>query len=275
MTKKYSAEVANMRSPVNIDHIDSWLLTLHNRIKLLEDANKQLTNENIQLRSDNENKNKLISDFQVKLGKIEDSQKELSTSSRGLSFASVVSGDRKYDDNIREAEAFVAATIDRNNKEKSFKENNIIISGIKPSEKDDKDDKLNDDKERVHEVLNVLSIDVNEIKSLSRLRKNDNGQSIEINQIKVVFKSSEAKLSAFKNAKNLKSSLLNNIYINQDLTFNERTILKNLISKRNSLNSKFVNQNNESVKNGIDEKTGKSYYWGIRNNELKKIFIKC
>ena len=273
MTKKYSVEVLNIRSGVNIDHIDTWLFTLHNRIKSLEDSNKQLLSENKKLISDNENNLKIINELQVKLGNIEDSQKQLSTPTLPFSFSSAVTGNRN-DNNVRDAEAFVAATIARNNKEKSFKENNIIISGIKPSMEDDKEARLTDDKTKVHEVLNILAIDKTEVKSISRLRKNDNGKFTDINQIKVVFNSSEAKLNAFKNAKNLKSSTFSNIYINQDLTFNERTILKSLIIKRNALNSEFVDESNEKCKYGTDEKTGKKYYWGIRNNELKKIFNK-
>jgi hypothetical protein len=280
--KRYSSEIKSYKSTVTIETIDTWLYDIHIRIKSLEDSNKslandnkQLINDNKQLINDNEIKTKMIDELQERLTKI-DNQLINSSSSNTIpfSFARIVAGETK-DENVKDAEAFVAVAMARVNKEKSLKENNIIVSGIQVSQKANKDEKIEDDKEKVGQVLDILSVSSSDMKSFYRLRrKNDQGNLVEVNQIKVVLKSPEARDRAFKNSKSLKDSEFNHVFINQDLTYGERTILKSLIAKRNKLNSNFLNEKNEKVDYGIDDKNGKKYYWGIRDNELKKIFLK-
>ena len=70
-----------------------------------------------------------------------------------------------------------------------------------------------------------------------------------------------------------------NIYVNEDRTKNQRIIDKALRDERNKRNNAFelqtcpANTNESTRRLGNDADNGKMYYWAIRHDALKKIFI--
>jgi hypothetical protein len=139
------------------------------------------------------------------------------------------------------------------------KENRIIIFGLTKSVSSDQNeiDKHNDDV--VTKLFSDLKIDKSKIKSKYRLKQKNIEDKASPMIIELINK--EEKVNMLKRSKLLRDlEGYDGVYINNDLTINERELLKQQIIKRNNLNE------NENTKD-----TNCTYYYGIRDFEVKKL----
>lgn len=80
---------------------------------------------------------------------------------------------------------------------------------------------------------------------------------------------------AMANAKLLRDdNQYKNVYINPDKTAAERIADSKLRSKRNELNAALPSTTINGLRYGIDSKTNKKYYWGIRSGRLVELEFK-
>jgi hypothetical protein len=80
-------------------------------------------------------------------------------------------------------------------------------------------------------------------------------------------------LRALKGAKNLRDSdTYNEVYVSRDLTRTERLIYKQLRYERNRKNNKDLKETGAG-KYPRGSYQGKLFHWGIRNGEVRRIFV--
>ena len=153
---------------------------------------------------------------------------------------------------------------------------NGIVSGIEYSSDED-------DKTAVHELLLELGFQKSELtQPIRRIRNKDKNPT---NKILVTFESEECKESACRHAHKLRKagSKFNNVYLNEDRTKIQRTLDKERRDERNKLNNApdfspetydvIINGETVSQKRRLGVDNGRKFYWAIRNDQLKKIFI--
>jgi len=164
----------------------------------------------------------------------------------------------KVDENkkITEPVHDIINIISNNEQEKRKRELNLIVFGLKvPS--DDKEFKT------IKKLMNDIGVNNNNIDHAIYLKKKD---SINVNApIKIVAYNINAKFLILKASRKLREynqKYGTKINISTDMSEIDRQLMKKLIDSRNDLNKKLT----------IEDK--KNFYWGIRDNKLKKIFKK-
>jgi len=153
---------------------------------------------------------------------------------------------------------------------------NGVVSGIAYSSDDD-------DKTAVQELLEAVGLPIHEQNhTIRRIRNKDKSAT---NKILVTFESEECKESACRHAHKLRKagSKFNNVYLNEDRTKIQRTLDKERRDERNKLNNApdfspetydvIINGETVSQKRRLGVDNGRKFYWAIRNDQLKKIFI--
>lgn len=156
--------------------------------------------------------------------------------------------------------------ITKENNEKSSKENNVMIFGLKINEN-------SEDLQEVDKILKAIDISIN-IKKVNRFKSNNTEKAA---PIQVILNSKEEKINVLKAAKKLKEKNgLNGIFINPDYTKNEMDLIKSLNAEKKQLNEQLSEEENGKRhgmhKFGKDDAESK-FFWGIRDFELKR--IKC
>lgn len=143
-------------------------------------------------------------------------------------------------------------------------EKNVVVSGIPENLGEEKE------KEAVNKLLETLRIDVAKVVKRNRLRKKEDKRP-EIAPLLVEFVDQETRNLALKNSKNLRSSgdVYKSVYVNRDMTEIERKEEAHLREERNNRKAKLPHVEN-GLRYGINEVTGKKYYWGVRNGRLVK-----
>ena len=183
----------------------------------------------------------------------------------------------------KENEVIMMAKIAKEQREKSRKENNVVISGLaeclekEPSAIQKHDDDL------VDSVLSKLGLSRDNVKKQTRLKKrairanpsasnsdsaNGNVSSTKPSPILLEFNSSDDQVTALKNSYSLRSE---KVYVNPDRTLNERILERNLRAERDKKNKALPNEFPNSPGRRFKEKNGKKYYYGIRWGELQLI----
>jgi hypothetical protein len=176
--------------------------------------------------------------------------------------------------------SIIMASVARETKKKDHIENNIIISGIKISQNEQEDDNNHEDEDKVNEILNIINIQRDSIQSQKRIKIKKKTRAtdttaekvdwVDSEMIRIEFKENETKITALKNAKNLRGNeQAKDCYINPELTESERSIEKQLRDERNKLNAALKYGTGRRTW-GVD-RNGNKYYWGIRGNQLKQI----
>jgi hypothetical protein len=141
------------------------------------------------------------------------------------------------------------------------REKNIIITGI-----DDILDKSNrSDQEIAEFIVEKVKVDKTKIKFCQRLKKDNKN----INAIKVVLDSISDKKTVFQNISQLKNICVpnKNIYINDDLSFEDRQIRRSLRQERDEKNSILTKTN---LNGKYETDNDGDYYYGI-NYYLNKV----
>lgn len=141
-------------------------------------------------------------------------------------------------------------------KEREKRESNLIVFGIKKSDKKEAPGRRDDDKKSLEEVFDRIEADKSKIKSFYRIvsKKKDSHPLV------VVLQSPADRFPILKAAKKLKTDNINDrIFINPDLCVAERELVKNL-------RKQCKEKNLELQQKGI-----KDYFYGIRDNMLSKL----
>ena len=205
--------------------IDDYFNPLANRLKVLEDENKDLKRRLEIL----ENRN-------------------TTGTSTNFTFSSLFNNEKK-----NECSKAVISMVKKDLKIQESKENNIIIGGVpKPTIADSKID-TNKDTELIKKIFNHLDINATTLEFESiRIRKDDviNEKN---NPILIKFKELKDKLNVLKNADKLKSFSDHKIFINHDITDSDRDYEKALRDERRKRNNLLPNTDEStSLKYGID-----------------------
>ena len=142
--------------------------------------------------------------------------------------------------------------------DKDKREKCLVIMGIPTSNKDNKDE---DDRKTVNDILRTIDIDTDKVNFIKRFKTKAN--SIHPGIIKIEVKEKAYKLSILKASKKLKDQgeKFKHIYINPDLTPTQQAAEKELIKLRNESNSKRK----------LSDKS--KFYFGIRSGKIVKIDI--
>ena len=247
--------------------ISQSVYQLAEKVKLIETEKNKLLEEKI---------SKLETDLKTANDKIIVLENKPTTSTASndspFSFSSMVKGSG----NNKEASVALLALVAKENREKSRIENNIVINGIIES---NETDTLENDINKVNEVLNVLKLNREDVKKQTRIKNRTNlinETQPKVQMILVEFYDNTKQTIALKNSKLLKDNAsTNSIYINPDKTAAERVAEKELRTERNRLNSTLESEvTNSNGRLRYGERNGKKFYWGIRWGELRRIEIK-
>jgi len=125
--------------------------------------------------------------------------------------------------------------------EKNNRKNNIIVHGVKESNKSDPEERMADDCDTLQTVFHHMKCDTVNIQQVVRLGKRPNGDNEQPRPIKLVTDSEESKikiLKSTKNLRNLKEGVLSGIFMHQDLTPRERQTRKLLVAEMKDRQSK-------------------------------------
>lgn len=249
---KYSTAIKGANGAAKVADCDSWLYELHVRISELE---KKCTE-----------KDNLIKELKNELEQV----KKSPAGGTGVTWSTIVNGNRQSD----QAQALMAS-VNKEITEKARIENNIIVSGVGIGVDDDEDIR------KVDAVLKVLKVDRNRVRRQRRIKSSDNSERRsrgELDMIVLELKDEEAKLTALRNARNLRDTEdLKKVYVNPDKTPSERALERELRAERNRRNEKLSEvsegRHRYGVKPSGHHRAGKKFYWGIRWNELREIYF--
>jgi hypothetical protein len=169
-----------------------------------------------------------------------------------------------YADKVK-SQASLIQMVKQEQNESIKKENRVIVFGLPNSKDTEKKDIDDFNQKLVDKLLNDLKVDKKKVAQFFRLKSKPTGddKSKEDNSTPLVIqmKNKDEKLNVLKIAKNLRTiDGYDKVYINNDLTSNERNLMKQLIKERDELNEK---------ENTKDDKC--NHFYGIRNFEIKKI----
>jgi hypothetical protein len=141
------------------------------------------------------------------------------------------------------------------NKEREERENNVMIFGMASITETNTEVKRQKEKDKVKEIINSLSLnmDIKYVRSLKA--KDDNTTPLVVNVGNKTHRNELLKQS--KNLRNMEG--YNKIFISPDMTEAQRVELKSLIAERN----------NKNAKRSEDDKT--KHYFGIRGSRIVQI----
>ena len=210
---KYSTVIKGANGAAKVADCDTWLYELHVRISELE---KKCTE-----------KDNLIKELKNELEQV----KKSPAGGTGVTWSTIVNGNRQSD----QAQALMAS-VNKEITEKARIENNIIVSGVGIGVDDDEDIR------KVDAVLKVLKVDRNRVRRQRRIKSSDNSERRsrgDLDMIVVEFKDEQAKLTALRNARNLRDTEdLKRVYVNPDKTPSERALERELRTPTASSTSK-------------------------------------
>ena len=166
----------------------------------------------------------------------------------------------------------LVAQINKESKEKSQIEKNVIISGF-AKEGADNNEIAAKDKEKVEKVLTALGtrVKIDDVKRISRISSADGNRDLKM--IKVELKTTESKSIICVNALKLRSNTdFNNIYVNEDKTKAERMLDKKLRDEKKRLTSEMTETDEQGRR--CATQNGRKYYWRVRAGVLERVFTK-
>ncbi|RNA27168.1 hypothetical protein BpHYR1_026662 [Brachionus plicatilis] len=222
---------------------DAWLHELHLRI--------------VELETKCAAKDILIQDLRTELNEV----KGNASCGPTVSWISKVNGNKPND----QTQALIAS-VSKEFSEKSRIENNVIVSaaGIGTEE---------EYKKKVSKILETLNIDRSKLKSHGRIkntRRDDTGEDARraLDMIVVEFKDEDTKQKKLRNARNLRDTdNFKSVYINPDRKPSERALDRQLSEGDAGGRHRY------GVQSAGHHKAGKKFYWGIRSNELREIYL--
>jgi len=140
------------------------------------------------------------------------------------------------------------------NKERSKKEKNIIVFGLRESTKGTIAEKKEDDAKEINQILEVLALQDVEVDGVFRLNARDKEKP---KPLVMVLKNKETRNRFLQAAKKLKNSNDHKtVFLSPDLTESQRLKYKELVKIRDSKNEKLSGEDKEKK------------IWCIRDNEV-------
>ena len=240
-----------------------------NTLKELAAANANLAMELQKCNKKISDQNSHISELSAQITKITDRLAKLETSTTSISsnpskplFSSLFNSSKPAPPTENERNILNAVLIEQ--KDQMRRDKSLLIMGVEISEDSSEETKTNKVKEKVYDIFSKIQIDHNKIDSIYRFPKKTSSPYPAI--IKIQLKDKIDRLEILKASKILKTSgqAYSKVYINPDLTINQRQAEIELIKQRNELNQTKNNSSN------TDKNT---FYWGIRSGILKKISV--
>ena len=240
-----------------------------NSLKELATANANLTMEVEKCNQKIADQNSYISElanqitkFTERLAKLEKSATTIGSNTSRPLFSSLFNSSKPSPPTENERNILNAVLIEQ--KDQTRRDKSLLIMGVEMTEDLNEETRIKKDKEKVYEIFNKIQIDCDKIDSIYRFPKKTSSPYPAI--IKIQLKDKTDRLDILKASRILKTSdsAYSKVYINPDLTINQRQAEIELIKKRNELNQ------SKNTSSSTDKNT---YYWGIRSGVLKKISI--
>lgn len=226
---------------VTIKALDQWLADLVGHVKLLTDRVGALEKEHSV-------KDKIIANLRKEVEVLK-SKEDAPASGNENSWSEVLKKGNKSVTRMN-----IVNAVSDENKERNKKEKNIIIFGLRESEKESVADKKIEDGEEVKKICEALSLDNDTVEGVFRLRTKDTTKP---KPLVMVLKDKETRNKFLQAAKQLKTSNdYKTVYLCPDLTEAQRLKFRELVKIRDAKNGKLKD----------DEKEKK--IWCIRDNEV-------
>jgi hypothetical protein len=158
-------------------------------------------------------------------------------------------------------------------KNESKIERNVVVSGL-PDDEIVGDETNRHVEKAVESLLTVMDIDKAKVARCRRLRRkvvNTAAKNTEPPPVLIEFVDRETQELAIKSARKLKSiANFEKVYVNRDKTEDVRKEEAELRRERNTRNQALPHSDG-ALRYGVDEKTNKRYYWGVRGGRLVQV----
>lgn len=240
-----------------------WIRFLGTSFKNLKEENKRLAEKNQKLTSE-------LRDLTARVAQLEKAPIPTVSSTASPSYASVAAGNAST-----EAELVIINKVMIDMKKKESTQRNIIITGLGEGDENSAIEKEEEER-KVKDLLGKLKIDPGKVKRRARLRKRG-VQRIPEKPSPLLIELADKELveTALANSKALRGAgEFARVYVNRDLTESERSFEAELRRKRKAENDKLPNVDSRGRRFGIDESTGKAFFYRIeRNGRLTKFFF--
>jgi hypothetical protein len=203
-----------------------------------------------------ENENKRLNVEVMELRKLLDNK----TQQNKPLFSSLIKKTSEGAPPISESETRVINAISAEQKEKVKKEKNVIVFGLKESNRKEKHEIKEDDDESIGKVFDAIGLDKSKIVKHYRLKSKDATKPGPL-VLEIVESTYQKQVLSVARDLNTVEEYKNRVFINPDLTYRERASLKLLLGERKRLNKEEENKNS-------------TFRFVIRNDLLERIEIK-
>jgi hypothetical protein len=227
------------------------IIEINKRLSDLESKYDNLLTTNNQLEQNNR-------DLLTRINTLESSGNLTNNGNSGRLFSDILKVNNSQQ--ISEPLSNVINFISDHEKEIKKREKNLIIFGLSSNNNDHA-------VEQVNKLLNKMMVNPNRVNKILRLDRNNSNNSMV--PIKIIVHDIIDKFAILNNGKNLQkinSDDNTRININLDQTELERIRFK-------KLNLERIDKNKENERINSENGTTSSFYYGIRNNIIKKISI--
>lgn len=136
------------------------------------------------------------------------------------------------------------------------KENNIVIFGLKESEKENVTEKKNDDDELVKKVLETINVQPSHV-AMFRLKAKETTKP---KPLIMILKDKSERNKILAAARRLKGTEYDRIFFSPDLTESQRLTFKELVAERKAMNDKRT-----------QDQINLKVYYAIRDNKVFKL----
>ena len=222
----------------------------------IKEAIEEIRNEFASRIENVENENKRLNAEVMELRKLLDNK----TQQNKPLFSSLIKKTSEGAPPISESETRVINAISAEQKEKVKKEKNVIVFGLKESNRKEKQEIKEDDDESIGKVFDAIGLDKSKIVKHYRLKSKDTTKPGPL-VLEIVESSYQKQVLSVARDLNAVEEYKNRVFINPDLTYRERASLKLLLGERKRLNKEEENKNS-------------TFRFVIRNDLLERIEIK-
>jgi len=252
-----------------------WFRILTSAICDLRKGNEYLSKKVLSLEKSVFDKSNLIIELDLKIktleGEIANIERgAVSESAPKLTYADLTSGKKST-----ESENVLLAKVQLEMRKKEKIVRNIIVKGL--------DEELNDnekkkEEEKVGKLMKALELEGAKVRRSVRLRKEGSRPDLERPTLLLVeFEDPLVAEKAVHNARKLsRSQEFRKVYISRDRTHAERETDAALRKTRNEMNSRlpYVKDESKNLRYGVDEVSGRHFYWAIRDSKLEKVTLR-
>jgi hypothetical protein len=197
----------------------------------IKEAIEEIRNEFASRIVNVENENKRLNAEVMELRKLLDNK----TQQNKPLFSSLIKKTSEGAPPISESETRVINAISAEQKEKIKKEKNVIVFGLKESNRKETHEIKEDDDESIGKVFDAISLDKTKIVKHYRLKSKDATKPGPL-VLEIVESTYQKQVLSVARDLNTVEENKNRVFINPDLTYRERASLKLLLGERKRLN---------------------------------------